>query len=195
MRIRPLACLRHFARRFARAEGGVTAVEFALVSVPLFLMIFGTLELALIFMATSGLDAATQLASRQIRTGQFQATGGGLAQFKTLLCQNMGFMQSDCAANVYLDVRTFGDFSDLAGASPLTPANAATTAFCFQPGQPTDIVLVRVFYQYSLMTPGFSSAFSNLGGTRRLITSTTAFRNEPFNNNPAQGASGCAPLA
>lgn len=190
----PLARARNALRRFARADGGATAVEFGLVSLPILLMTFGVLELALVFMVTTSLDAAMQISSRQIRTGQFQATGGGAANFKALVCQNMGWLQGQCDANMWLDVRTFGDFSDLAGAPPLTPSNLTTTTFCFQPGQPTDIVLVRAYFRWTLMTPGLSNALANLGATQRLITSTTAFRNEPFNNNPAQGASSCPSL-
>jgi Flp pilus assembly protein TadG len=190
----PIARLRNLATRFARAEAGVTAVEFGLISLPLMLMIFGVLELALVFMVSISLDSAMQVSSRQIRTGQFQVAGGGLPGFKTLVCSNMGWLQSQCAANIFLDVRTFADFADLANASTLTPANAAAANFCFQPGQPTDIVLVRAYYQWTLMTPLLNNALANLGATQRLITSTTAFRNEPFNNNPPQGASGCPPL-
>ncbi|MBS0332351.1 MAG: pilus assembly protein, partial [Proteobacteria bacterium] len=169
--------------------------EFGLVSLPILLMTFGVLELALVFLVSTSLDGAMQLASRQIRTGEFQASGGGAANFKTLVCQNMSWLQSQCAANMWLDVRTYGDFSDLASASQLTPSNLSKTNFCFQPGQPTDIVLVRAYYQWSLMTPLLNNALANLGATQRLITSTTAFRNEPYNSNPAQGASSCPPLS
>ena len=194
MRSCKLSRVRRFAQRFARAEGGVTAVEFGLISLPLMLLTFGVLELALVFMVSISLDTAMQLSSRQIRTGQFQISGGGGVNFKTLVCSNMGWLQSQCSSNIYLDVRTFSDFNALATTPALTPANAATTNFCFSPGQPTDIVLVRAFFQWNLITPGLNNALANLGGTQRLITSTTAFRNEPYNNNPAQGASGCPPL-
>lgn len=186
---------RGFVRRFARADDGVTAVEFALVSLPLLLLTFGVLELALVFLVSAQLDIAMQLSSRQIRTGQFQTSGGGAPDFKTLVCSNMGWLQSQCAANLWLDVRTFASFSGLASAPPLTPAKAATTSFCFSPGQPTDIVLVRGYYQWALVTPYLNNALANLGATQRLITSTTAFRNEPYNDNAAQGASACAQLS
>jgi Flp pilus assembly protein TadG len=160
------------------------------------LMTFGVLELALVFMVTITLDTAMQLSSRQIRTGQFQNTGGNAAAFKALVCSNMAsWMQAQCSSNLWLDVRTFGDFSDLATAPTLTPSNLTTTNYCFSPGQPTDIVLVRAYFQWTLMTPLLSNALANVGATQRLITSTTAFRNEPYNNNPAQGASSCPSLS
>ena len=195
MRSKPIASLSRFVRRFARAERGATAVEFGLISLPLMLMTFGVLELALVFMVTTTLDTAMQLSTRQIRTGQFQTTGGGASNFKALVCSNMAsWMQTQCNSNLWLDVRTFGDFSDLASAKALTPSNLSTSTFCFQPGQPTDIVLVRAYFQWTLTTPLLNNALANLGASQRLITSTTAFRNEPYNNNPAQGASTCPAL-
>src|ERR1700757_628082 len=86
----PVSRLRPFARRFLRAERGATAVEFALVSLPMLVMVFGLLELALVFLVGLTLDNATQIASRQIRTGEFQTSGGtSKANFKTLVCSNM----------------------------------------------------------------------------------------------------------
>lgn len=195
MRSSPVSRLRRFARRFVRARRGATAVEFGLISLPLMLMIFGVLELALVFMVSTTLDAAMQISSRQIRTGQFQTTGGGAANFKALVCSNMTWLASRCQADLFLDVRTFSDFSDLANAPQLSPANLSKTSFCFSPGQPADIVLVRAYFEWTLFTPLLNNALANLGATQRLIQSTTAFRNEPYNSNPAQGASGCAPLS
>lgn len=194
MRSSPLARARRFAQRFARAEGGVTAIEFGLISLPFMLLTFAVLELALVFLVSITLDMAMQLSSRQIRTGAFQTSGGGQTNFKTLVCSNMGWLQSQCDSNMWLDVRTFSSFNGLANAPALTPANVTTTNFCFSPGQPTDIVLVRAYFQWTLITPGLNNALANLGATQRLITSTTAFRNEPYNDNPAQGDSGCPAL-
>jgi Flp pilus assembly protein TadG len=189
--------LRRFLARFARARQGVTAVEFALVSLPMLVLTFGVLELAIVFIVTTTLDNATEGASRQIRTGQFQ-TGGTVtpAAFKALVCSNMTWLSSKCASDLWLDVRTFSNFNGLATAPPL-PLTAFTTnpssGTCFSPGQPTDIVLVRAYFQWDLFTPLLNAALENMGGGsgKRLITSATAFRNEPYNNNPAQGASTC----
>jgi Flp pilus assembly protein TadG len=156
-------------------------------------MIFGLLELALVFLVATTLDQATQAAARQIRTGEFQ-TGAAPSKvnFKALVCQNMTWLQSSCTADLWLDVQTFASYASLAGAPPLPPAtfNAPTPATCFQPGQPGDIVLVRAYFEWDLITPLLSTAFQNMGSGsgKRLISSTTAFRNEPFNDNAPVGA-------
>ena len=43
-----------------------------------------------------------------------------------------------------------------------------------------DIVVVRAFYEWELMTPILSAPLANLSGNRRLLQATVVFRNEPF---------------
>lgn len=182
---------RGFARRFARAERGVTALEFALISLPLMLMTFGLLELALVFLVGATLDTATEVASRQIRTGEFQVSAANTqADFKNLVCAKMAFLTGQCAANLWIDVQTFSTFSGLAAAPPIDPTKFKPPAgLCFSTGQPTDIVLVRAYYEWNLFTPLLNTALENMGGGtgKRLINATTAFRNEPYNTNPPVG--------
>jgi Flp pilus assembly protein TadG len=188
VRKNPASRLGRFASRFARAEHGVTAVEFGLVSVPILMMIFGLIEIAMVFLVGTTLDQATQAAARQIRTGEFQATATPTkAAFKTMVCQRMTWLQSKCTADLWLDVQTFSNYSNLAAAPPIAPATFNPNTTCFYAGQPKDIVLVRAYFEWDLITPLLSVALQNMGGGRRLISSTTAFRNEPYNDNPPQG--------
>lgn len=180
-----------FSRRFLRAERGATAVEFALVSLPMLVMIFGLLELALVFIANTTLDNATSIAARQIRTGEFQ-TGGASTKdnFKTLVCSKMTWLQPRCAADLWLDVRTYSNFAGLAATPPPNAALFNPANLCFSAGQPTDIVLVRAYFEWDLFTPLLDQALENMGAGsgKRLLSSTTAFRNEPFNQNLPVGA-------
>jgi Flp pilus assembly protein TadG len=183
--------LSRFLRGFARAEGGVTALEFGLISMPLLLMVFGLLELALVFVVGATLDTATEVASRQIRTGEFQVSAANTqGDFKNLVCGRMAWLSGQCTANLWLDVRTFSTFSGLAAAPPIdTTTFKPPAGLCFSPGQPTDIVLVRAYYEWTLFTPLLNHALENMGGGsgKRVISSTTAFRNEPFNTKPPVG--------
>ena len=191
MRKPPSSRLTRFTARFARAERGATAIEFALISLPMLVMIFGILELGLVFLVTTTLDTATQSAARQIRTGEFQTSGASSkANFKTLVCARMSWLIDKCPTGLWLDVRTFSDFNSLAALPPPNGATFDPNALCFSAGAPTDIVLVRAYFQWDLITPLLIPAFENMGGGsgKRLISSTTAFRNEPFNDNPPVGA-------
>jgi Flp pilus assembly protein TadG len=62
--------LRTCARKLARDKEGVTAIEFALVALPFFTVVFAILELGLAFIVNRMVDNAVIEASRMIRTGQ-----------------------------------------------------------------------------------------------------------------------------
>jgi Flp pilus assembly protein TadG len=175
-------------RRFARAEQGATAVEFALVSVPLIALVLGTLELAMVILVVTSLESANESAARMIRTGEFQTGAANTrTDFKTLVCSRMGWLSSQCNGNLTVDVRVFNDFQTLAGNQPMNGQNFNAASACFATGQPGDIVLVRSYFTWPLFAP-LITLMDNTGNGARLISSATAFRNEPYNENPPGGA-------
>ncbi len=167
-------------RRFWRAKDGATAVELALVATPFFALLFGIIELALIFLVSSSLDNATAQAARTIRTGQLQGGTPTAAAFKTTICNNFGWMQSDCTSNLNVDVRTFSNFTSVTAPQPVTNGVFNPAALTFTPGGPADIVVVRAYYQWPLIAPLMSQALQQLNGGKALITSVATFRNEPY---------------
>lgn len=157
-------------------------MEFALVAAPFFMLLMGVMELGMLFMASTTLDNATFTASRLIRTGQLQLSGANTAAgFKSAVCANMSWLSSsDCSANLLVDVRTFSTFSSISGSPPVTNGALDPTKTSFDPGTACSIVLVRVFYPYTLLSPLLEPGLPNLGTTQHLITSSAAFRNEDF---------------
>jgi Flp pilus assembly protein TadG len=179
-------------QRFIRANRGAAAVEFALISLPLMMLIFGSIELGLVLLASTTLEGATESAGRLIRTGQFQQ-GSSTSQtnFQSLVCQRMGWLAANCASDVWVDVRTFATFHSLSVVPPPPPPPPPTPGdpnpkppTCFVVGGPDSIVLVRVYLRWKLFTPMLDGAMENLGAGSglRLISSATAFRNEPYDN-------------
>jgi Flp pilus assembly protein TadG len=183
--------LQRFIARFARAERGATAVEFAMISLPLMVLIFGVIELAMVLLVATTLETAVESAARTIRTGNFQTSASSTkADFKALVCGKMSWLSAKCATDLWVDVRTFNDFGSLAGNAPQGGSVFNPASTCFSPGQPADIVLVRAYFQWALFTPLLSNALEDMGGGsgKRLLSFATAFRNEPFNSNPPSGA-------
>lgn len=183
--------LDRLAACFARADQGAVAVEFSLVLLLFVTIVFAIFELAMVMLAYSSLETATQVAGRQIRTGEFQqGTSNSQADFKNLVCANMTWLASQCASNAYVDVRTYSTFGDLAANSPQGGSGFDPKKTCFTAGGPTDIVLVRTYFKFRLFAPFLDGSMENMGpGTGlRLMSSATAFRNEPYNENPPLGA-------
>ena len=168
-------------RAWAGDRRGVAAVEFAMIAMPFFFLIFGLLEICVIFIMSSVLEHGLNEAARGIRTGQLQATEDfDKAAFEKVLCAEV-FDLFACEGKVQLDVKTYDDFASTSNPSAIDEdGNLDTEDFGFDPGGSNDIVVVRAFYEWDLMTPLLSAPLANLSGNRRLLQSTVVFRNEPF---------------
>ncbi|WP_018998246.1 TadE/TadG family type IV pilus assembly protein [Hirschia maritima] len=167
--------------KFLRNTKGAVAVEFALIAAPFFILLFGLIEIALLFMMTTTLDYGVTQASRQIRTGQIQAGSGLKKEFSDLVCGNL-FNLLDCGSKLHIDVQRYNDFvaSDAGDGLPLNGDGTLNNNFQYNPGEANEIVLVQVYYEWKLITPILSSGLSNMAEGKRLLHSTAVFRNEPF---------------
>ena len=184
-------------RRFARANDGVVALEFAFLALPFLFMIFALLELALVFLLAASLDTAMERAARGIRTGGFQGANATASipdqkkAFEDEVCAHMAWIAPACGASLKVDVQVFDEWSKTNAAEPMiepvVDADGKVIGKKFDPsktvfsaGGPRSIVLVRGYYQWPMLTPLLSQAVVNLQGNKALITSTQTFRNEPY---------------
>jgi Flp pilus assembly protein TadG len=168
------------ARRFARAQDGATAVEFALVAAPFLALVFAILETALVFFAGQTLESAATDAARLIMTGQAQTAGYSANDFKTAVCNRLAGGLFDCTNGVTVDVETYSSFSAINTAPPIVNGQLNTTNMNYVPGGPGDIVVVRLYYQWPIFVSMFGDNLSNLNGNQRLLVATSVFRNEPY---------------
>jgi len=175
--------MRTSLRRFTRARKGSAAVEFGLVAFPFFLFLFGLAEVAMIGFAQTSLNYAVSETARQIRTGQAQMAGMSAGDIQEALCDELNkFMLMTCEGNLYLDVDRFDSFTNASNdeADPIQNGEFNEAGFGYQPGAPSDIVVVRAYYRWEVMTPMFSSVFANVSDGKRIMVSTMMFRNEPY---------------
>lgn len=174
--------LRKLIKRFGRARSGTAAVEFALVAMPFFLLTVGLAEISMIGFAQTSLDLGVSEAARQIRTGRAQMGGLGQADIKGQICDQVNnFVVLECEGNLFLDVDRFDSFVD-AGATenPIEDGEFQSDAFGYQPGAASDIVVVRAYYRWQVLTPMFEPIFQNVSGGDRILVTTMMFRNEPY---------------
>lgn len=167
-------------RSFWRNKKGATAVEFALVAVPFFGLIAAIVEIGLLIFADSALDTATSNAARLIRTGQAQSKGFDKTAFRDAVCTGITPMFS--CAKVKLDVRTSSDFTTMNLANPTRKADGTIddSGFTYNAGHGTDIVVVRVYYDWPITLNWLATLGAESNGGSRLLSAVTAFRNEPF---------------
>jgi len=204
--------LKKMMNRFGGSQDGVTAVEFAFVGGPFLYLLIATFELGIMLFAEYSLAHNVESAGRLIRTGQIQNTQNGHlptpAYFKSRVCQNLSTLLK-CDTNLYVDVRRFTTFADIAGnlPNPLQPGTEPGTTelspditvnSAYEAGNAGEIVSIRVYYDWELFVPGLGkllqlsgpsssyTSFANVTGTdgskaTRLLTAAATFRNEPFN--------------
>jgi Flp pilus assembly protein TadG len=162
--------------RFARADDGAAAVEFAFVAIPFLILVFGIIELGLTFLVSMSLENALMNVDRRIRTGDYQATTRD--QFRTAVCGEMSWLGSSCDTAITLDVRVLPSFAD---ADDLTRPKA--DGICFDTGGPSSIMLVRGYYKWPLITPLLQEAVGGGSGDRE-VTFAAVFVNEPYSETP-----------
>lgn len=169
---------------FLKDESASTALEFGLVGLPFLIMLFAIIETTTVYFASSTLENGTLEVARRIRTGQVQANEITETQFKNELCGHIAPLLH-CDARLNVDVRTFDDFNDVDFIPAIDADGNLNMAFQFNPGAAGDVVLVRAFYVWDIVTPIMGHSLSNMAGGHRLLAASAAFRNEPFGDQNA----------
>jgi len=168
------------ARKFVRRSDGAAMIEFAIVVVPFLALLFAIIETALVFFAGQVLETAVADSARLIMTGQAQTQNLNATTFKNKVCERI-FGLFDCANGLKVDVRTYQSFVNTDMTKPINQwGQVDTSGFTFQPGQPGDIVVVRMVYVWPTFVRTFGLDVSDLADGNRLLMATAAFRNEPF---------------
>jgi Flp pilus assembly protein TadG len=170
--------LSNFFRRFRRGTSGTAAIEFSLVALPFFSLMFAIFDSSLIYFSTAALENGVNSAARLIRTGQAQTAALTQAQFRQLVCNNIAPLLG-CDGRLMLDVRKYTGFNNIASPPALDNNGNFTNNTQFQIGVAGDVIVVRAFYAWPVFSPT-GWVFSNMNGHNRMISASTAFKNEPF---------------
>jgi len=147
------------------------------------LFIIGMIETGAIYYLNSTLTNAANDTARLVRTGQVQSGNMTRAQYIAKICTEMTGMVSSatCNANLQVDMEAFGSFTNANYTNVVNPDGSLNiAAMQYVTGNPCDVVLVRAFYPWSIMTPLMQPLLKNMPNGQFLMSSATAFRNEPF---------------
>lgn len=171
-------------------QQGVAAIEFALVAAPLFAILFGIVQLAIVFFSSELLDIGVKQASRLVLTGQAQEESWAppaegqlpltakIEKFRSEVCKHAGILLN--CNDIKFDLRVLSSFGD--GVPPISITNGEIndSGWGFALGDRNEIVLIRAMYLLPTYSDILGAALINAGTNKRLIVSSVVFINEPF---------------
>jgi Flp pilus assembly protein TadG len=176
-------------RAFFRCRKGATAVEFALVAAPFLALLVAIVQAALVFFASRVLDEVSEEASRNLMTGQAQQGGVTQAHFLTNnICggSNTSALVSALftCSKIMVNVQNYPDFASANTSSPTLTFNpttgAVTNTWSYNTGNPGDIIVVQLIYQWPIVLGPLGMNLSNLSNGNRQLVSTAVFKSEPY---------------
>ena len=165
-------------RRFRSEEDGATAVEFALVAGPFFLLIFAIIETSLYFFAGQFLETGVDRTLRLFRTGQMNSATTS-AQFRQALCDEVGYFL-DCA-----DIRTYVQVADTFDAltdppDPDPSGDLPSDEFDSGVG-PLVVMQIAASYKWPVYTNFAAPLKHSSSGDYALLRVVAVTRTEPYN--------------
>jgi len=158
-------------KRLAATERGSTLVEFAIIALPFFILLFGAFDIGFYYWGSEELENATAYGARLVRTGQVQANGLTQAQLKAEICGRTAVLVA-CSSRLRLDVRSGRSLADITPPLPFDSNGVlkGDADFLYLPGSGNDVILVSAFYNWRLL----------LKPSDYILRATTVTRNEPF---------------
>ena len=173
---------RRAARMKKRARSGSAALEFAFVAPVLFLFLLGIAETGVLFFAGATLQNATDDVGRLIRTGQLTGNVTS-ATLRDQICSNIDGLISwgECTSGLQVDLRSYDDFASATYPS-VTKADGTvdTTKLAVDTTADCKVILMRVYYTWSIMTPMMAPLLENSPGGKYVLSAAAAFRSEPY---------------
>jgi Flp pilus assembly protein TadG len=175
-------------RAFLRNTKAATAVEFGLVAAPFLALLVGIIQASLVFFAQRVLDEVTEEASRYLATGQVQQ--GGVSQTNFLNNYVCGSTNTSAlvsalftCSNIMVNIQNYSSFQAASTTTPTLTYNSNGTVsntWNYNTGNPGDILVVQIMYQWPIVLGPLSMNLSNLSNGDRLLISTAVFKSEPY---------------
>ncbi len=168
-------------RLWSKKNDGVVAVEFALLALPLYMMIMGIIETALFFTAGAVLEGASASAARLIRTGQVQTATEPEAFFEEELCDN-AVMMLDCSKLQYEVIHVSPNtFTEAENYESEFDEDGNLIPGPFNPGNSNDVTIIRAAYRYEFLTPFLGAMMTGDTDTNALThVATVVLKAEPY---------------
>ena len=165
-------------KRFAKAKGGSTLIEFALLAPVFFMLVIGLVEFVLFQYKTYALNHVVYEAARNLQTGEVQSSGNMAAAFHDEVCAQAGPM-IDCEKIIF-DVRAFDAIDEISYPPVEFDDEGNPMNFVFEPGGPEQYSVVRASIHHRFVTPFMDKLFRIGPDMPAIVNAYCVVRNEPW---------------
>ena len=163
--------------RFGRAEGGATAVEFAIIGPAFVATLVAVLQVSVFLFAQMVIQNAAVQASRYFMTGQAQNNNWTASTIIGKVCPTALFTCS----NMYMVVQNYSSFSSASTSQPaMYNGSTPITSYAYNPGTQGNVMVVQLVYAWPVVTAPLGFNISNLPNNQAELMGVSAFRVEPY---------------
>lgn len=166
-------------KRLAKDRNGTIVIEFGLIALPFFILIFGLFDVGLAHMTNRMFDNAIIDTTRLIRTGQAHSSGLDAAGFKTQICDSMpDFLCFE--DRITVECESVSAFNQVSSISSLYDDDGnLRNDTGYDIGAAQEIVACKAIYRWPMVSAILNFDDGDYGNERHL-TSMMVFRNEPW---------------
>ena len=164
-------------RRLRKEEDGVTAIEFAMLAFPFFMLLMAIIETSILFFAGQVLESAVDDVGRKIRTGQL-ANNMTENDLRNEICSEAELLFT--CSDINIDMQVVATFTELADKPEPEDGEIDPDAFGFEAPGPRQIVMVTVMSEWPIYTNYLQQYLSKLTSGNALLTAVAVFRTEPW---------------
>jgi Flp pilus assembly protein TadG len=174
-------------RQLIGSKDGAAAIEFALLAIPYFLIVFAIIETFIAFTGEQLIANAVDTMARKLRTGQITAETSK-EDFRSAFCDEISILiqcNGEEDNKLILDVRSFSSFADIPKTIPRESGDLTATDI-YEPGGADTINMLRAYYRWEIVTDlvrPYISAIRPADSSfpkEFLIVATAAYKNENY---------------
>lgn len=165
-------------RSLSKDRKGSAAIEFAILALPFFVVIFAIAEIAIMYFVDSGLDAALHKAVRQVRVGVAKSGSWDAVKFKDVVCKELSY-SFGCATKLKVRATVITNMATITKASPIS-GGSLNVAEDFDLGDSGSYVLVQAFLPWDPTFKLYALSSAKLSDGSYVLGSAELIKNEPF---------------
>ena len=185
-------------KRLLRSKDGAAAIEFAILAIPYFLIVFAIIETFIAYTAEQLVANAVDTMGRQLRTGNITYnhnadTDKDRSAFRTAFCGEISILIKCSTQEIatpdklWIEVKSYSEFTQMPKTVPLNGnGDLDGPSLSYAPGGPGTKNMLRAYYKWEIITDLLRPYITNIRpktGSRPnyfLIVETSAFKNEDY---------------